>query len=134
TVMWNLPSLVEIGTDAELMLEFAARGEREALTVCSAITGARGGFWQVAFGLVDIYPASRPLTNELEHRVEQMGQVIAGPYSEHFKRCLEDVQSARNLPAASAAVRAWLDDFAARLQRAHEEQRRREADDRINRE
>ncbi|HKW55400.1 MAG TPA: hypothetical protein VJO12_17045 [Stellaceae bacterium] len=133
TVMWNLPSLVEMGTDAALLLEFAARGEREALTACSAITGARGGFWQVAFGLVDIYPASRPLTNELEHRVEQMGQVIAGPYSDHFKRCLEDVQSARNLPAASAAVRAWLDDFAARLQRAHEEQRRREADDRINR-
>jgi hypothetical protein len=62
-----------------------------------------------------------------------MGQVIRGPYSEHYAQCLDDVERARQLPEASANVRAWLDEFAARLRRAIEERRRQEADEQVNR-
>jgi hypothetical protein len=133
TISWHLPNLIDQVIDAPLLAEYAARGEREALIVCQAITGGRPGFWPLAFRLVNLYSASPILRRDLELRVEQMGQIILGPYSEHYGRCLAEVEEARRLPDLSGPVQAWLATFSARLSRAVEEQRRREADDRINR-
>jgi hypothetical protein len=132
TIMWYLPDLIDLEGDAALLGDYAARGEREALTVCQALTGGRSGFWPLAFRLVDRYPASVQLRRDLESRVEQMGQVIMGPYSEHYQRCRNDVEQALDIPDISDPVRAWLMDFSTRLARAAEEQRRREVDERVN--
>ena len=59
--------------------------------------------------------------------------MIAGPYSEHYQRCREDVEQALRLPGVTDPIHAWLTDFSARLARAVDEQHRREADERINR-
>jgi hypothetical protein len=133
TINWYLPNLIDLQADAALLGEYAARGEPEALTVCQALTGGRSGFWPLAFRLVNLYPASVQLRRDLELRVEQMGQMISGPYSEHFQRCREDVEEALLLPGVTDPIRTWLTDFSARLARAVDEQRRREADERINR-
>jgi len=133
SVQFHLPNLIDLEADAPLLLDYARRGEDEAIDVCHAITGGDLRFWPLAFQLVELYPQSRHLTAELEARVEQLGQMIRGPYSEHFRRCLDDVAQTRQQPGASANVRAWLDDFASRLERAWQEQRRREADERVNR-
>src|SRR4029077_19716108 len=133
TVQWHLPNLVDLVRDAALLGDYAIRGEEEAFTVCEAITGGRPGFWPIAFRLVDLYPANQDLRRCLQRRVMQMGQIITGPSSEHDRRCLEDVRLARQLPNASAHVRAWLDEFASRLDQAYQEERRREADERVNR-
>jgi hypothetical protein len=133
TINWYLPNLIDLEADAALLGDYAARGEPEALTVCQALTGGRSRFWPLAFHLVDLYPASAQLRRDLELRVEQMGQMIGGPYSEHFQRCREDVEQALLLPGVTDPVRAWLTDFSARLARAVDEQRRRETDERINR-
>jgi hypothetical protein len=133
TIMWHLPNLIDLDPDAVLLGGYVARGEREALTVCQALTGGRRGFWPLAFRLVTLYPASVQLRRDLEPRVEQMGQMITGPYSEHYQRCREDVEQALLLPGVTDPIHAWLTDFSARLARAVDEQHRREADERINR-
>jgi hypothetical protein len=123
---------MDLEADAALLRDYAARGEREALTVCQALTGGRRGFWPLAFRFVDLYPASAQLRRDLELRVQQMGQVIRGPYSEHYQHCRDDVDEALRLPVISDVVRAWLTNFSRRLARAAEDERRREADERIN--
>jgi len=133
TINWYLPYLIDVEADAALLGDYAARGEDEALTVCQALTGGRSGFWPLAFRLVNLYPVSVQLRSDLELRVEQMGQMISGPYSEHFQRCRDDVEQALRLPGVTDPIRTWLTDFSARLARAVDEQRRREADERINR-
>jgi len=133
TILWHLPNLIDLEADSVLLGYYAARGEHEALTVCQAITGGRTGFWPLAFRLVNLYPANAQLRRDLEARVEQMGQVIRGPWSEHYQRCRNDVEQALRLREITDTVRAWLIDFSARLARAVDEQRRREADERINR-
>jgi hypothetical protein len=132
TILWHLPNLMDLEADAALLRDYAARGEREALTVCQALTGGRRGFWPLAFRFVDLYPASAQLRRDLELRVQQMGQVIRGPYSEHYQHCRDDVDEALRLPVISDVVRAWLTNFSRRLARAAEDERRREADERIN--
>ena len=57
----------------------------------------RRSIWPLAFRLVNLYPASVQLRRDLELRVEQMGQTISGPYSQHFQRCREDVEQALHL-------------------------------------
>jgi hypothetical protein len=109
SVMWQLPDVIDLATDTPMLIEFAARGQREALTVCQAITGGRDGFWPVALGLIDLYATNRAVCGELEQRVRQMGQMIAGPFSEHSDRCRDDVEQAGRLPRLSMRVRAWLD-------------------------
>jgi hypothetical protein len=123
-----LPDLIDLEADATLFGDYAARGEPEALAVCQALTGGRSGF-----RLVNLYPANVQLWRDLELRVEQMGQVISGPYSEHLQRCRDEVEQAVLLPGVTDPVQSWLTDFSARLARAVDEQRRREADERINR-
>jgi len=133
SVMWQLPNVIDLATDTPMLIEFAARGEREALTACQAITGGRDGFWPVALGLIDLYATNQAVCGELEQRVRQMGQMIAGPFSEHSDRCRDDVEQARRLPGLSMRVRAWLDDLAGRLREEVEGQRRQEAENRVNR-
>jgi hypothetical protein len=133
TILWHLPDLMDLEADGVLLGDYAARGEPEALTVCQALTGGRQGFWSLTFRLVNLYPVSVQLRRDLELRVEQMGQLIGGPYSEHFQRCRDDVEQALRLLDLNDPAYAWLTDFSARLARAVEEQRRREADERINR-
>jgi hypothetical protein len=133
TINWHLPYLIDLESDAALLSDYAARGEPEALTVCQALTGGRNGFWPLVFRLVNLYPASAQLRRDLELRVEQMGQLISGAYSEHFQRCRDDVEQALLLPGVTEPIRMWLTDFSGRLGRALDEQRRREADERINR-
>jgi hypothetical protein len=133
TVLWHLPNLVNLQTDGPFLLEYAARGEREALSVCAAITGGREGFWNLAFGLIDRYPNGGSIRAELEQRIQRMGQVVRGPWSDHHRQCLADIEQARALPGVSARAIAWLDDYARRMQQGLEEQLRREADERVNR-
>ena len=118
--------------DADFLVEYAAGGESEALIACEAVTGGRSGFWPIACRLIELYPASTDLKAVLEQRVMQSGQVVRGPYSDHYRGCLADVEQARRLPEASPAVVAWLEDFAIRLQQGLECQLRREADERVN--
>jgi hypothetical protein len=95
--------------------------------------GGRQGFWPLAFRLVNLYPTNMELRRDLELRVHQVGQLIHGPYSEHLQHCRHDVEQALRLPDVNHVVRTWLTDFSMRLARAVEDQRRREADERINR-
>jgi hypothetical protein len=134
TIEWYLPDLIDLEADDALLADYAARGEQEALAVCKALTGGRSGFWPLAFQLLNQYPASVELRRQLELRVEQIGQMIRGPYSEHYQQCRDEVEAALRLPGAAGPIRAWLTDFSGRLARATEEQRRLEADERINRE
>ena len=124
TILWHLPDLIDLEADGIVLRDYAARGELEALTVCQALTGGRKGFWPLAFRLVNLYPASAQLRSDLELRVEQLGQMIAGMYSEHFQRCHDDVEQALRLPEVTDTIRAWLSDFSARLARAVDDQRR----------
>jgi hypothetical protein len=133
TIPWWLPGLVDIATDADFLLTYAGRGESEALTVCEAITWGRHGFWPIVFGLIERHPSSQRLRSELELRIMQSGQVRQGPLSELHRQWLADVEGARQLPEATPAVRAWLDDFSRRLRLGLDEQLRREADERVNR-
>jgi hypothetical protein len=133
TIQWWLPGLVDIATDTDFLLTYAARGESEALTVCEATTGGRHGFWPIVFGLIERHPSSQRLKSALELRIMAMGEAVRGPPSESYRRHLADVEGARQLTEATPAVRAWLDDFAGRLGLGLEEQLRREADERINR-
>jgi hypothetical protein len=133
TINWYLPDLIDLEADAALLGDYAARGDPEALAVCQALTGGRRGFWPLAFRLVNSYPASVQLRRDLELRVEQIGQTVSGAYSEHFQRCRDEVERALLSPGLTDPVRTWLTDFSARLARAVDEQRRREADERINR-
>jgi hypothetical protein len=133
TILWHLPNLIDLERDGPLLGDYAARGESEALTVSQALTGGRPGFWPLAFRLVNLYPASTQLRQQLELRAEQIGQLIHGEYSEHYGRCRDDVEQALHLPDANDLIRTWLTDFSTRLSRAVAEERRREADERINR-
>lgn len=108
TINWYSPDLIDLEADAALLGDYAARGEHEALTVCQALTGGRSGFWPLAFRLVNLYPASLQLRRDLELRVEQMRQMISGPYSEHFQRCRDDVEQALLLPGVTDPIRTWL--------------------------
>lgn len=132
-IMWHLPNLIDLEADAELLGAYVEQGESQALAVVQALIGGRPGFWPLAFRLIGSHPESIDLRHDLESRVEQMGQMIRGPYSEHYQRCLTDVEEALRLPGATETARHWLIDFADRLRRAVDEQRRREADERINR-
>jgi hypothetical protein len=111
TVMWYLPNLMDLQADRDLLSQYAARGEQEALTIVQSITGGRPGFWPLAFELVNLYPENQRVRRELELRVEQMGQIVSGRYSEHYERCREDVEQALRLPEATEPVRTWLVDF-----------------------
>jgi hypothetical protein len=132
TIVWHLPNLMDLQADRALLEQYASRGEAEALTVARTITGGLPGFWPLALGLVDAYPENTHIRDELELRVEQMGQMVRGPYSEHVQHCRQDVEEALRLPEVTGPVRYWLTDFAQRLARDADEQRRRESDDRIN--
>jgi hypothetical protein len=70
TILWYLPNLIDLKADAAFLGEYPARGEKEALTLCQALTGGRNGFWPLAFRLVDLYPGSSQLQRDLELRVE----------------------------------------------------------------
>jgi hypothetical protein len=98
TITWHLPYLMDLQADRSLLSQYAARGEPEALTIVQAITGGRAGFWPLAFQLVDLHQENERIRHELELRVEQMGQLVTGPYSEHYERCREDVEQALRLP------------------------------------
>jgi hypothetical protein len=91
------------------------------------------GFWPIVFGLIERHPSSQRPRSELELRIMQSGQVRQGPLSELHRQWLADVEGARQLPEATPAVRAWLDDFSRRLRLGLDEQLRREADERVNR-
>jgi hypothetical protein len=124
-INWYLPNLIDLEADAALLGDYAARGE--------PLTGGQSGFWPLAFRFVSLYPASLQLRRDLELRVEQMGQTINGPYSDHLLRCRDDVEQALLLPGVTDSIRTWLTDLFARLARAVDQQSRREADERINR-
>ena len=108
SVMWRLPSVIDLVTDIPVLVDYSARGEREAGVVCQAITGGRDGFWPIALRLVDLYAKSPAVLGELEQRIRQMGQMIAGPISEHSDRCRDDVEQARRLPGLSMRGRSRL--------------------------
>jgi hypothetical protein len=129
---WFLPSLMDLQGDRDVLSEYASRGEAEALTIVTAITGGRPGFWPLAFELVNAHPENTPIRRDLELRVQQMGQVVTGPTSEHLELCRKDVEQALHLPEVPQPARSWLTDFEQRLARAVNEQRRQESDDRIN--
>ena len=65
--------------------------------MCRAIVGGRPAFWPIAFRLVELYPDGR-VESELTLRIDQMGQVISGPYSEHYRRCVDEIEAAMTLP------------------------------------
>ena len=129
---YHLPKLIDMRTDATALLEYAARSEEHGLTVCRATVGGNEAFWPIAFCLVELYPRSR-VAGELMSRIEQIGQVISGPYSGHFRRCVEEIEIAMKQPGIPPSAMAWLDDVAGRFRKALQEQLRREADELVDR-
>jgi hypothetical protein len=73
------------------------------------------------------------IEDELTRRIEKSGQVIAGPLSEHLRRCLAEIEAAMRLPAIPSQAGAWLARIAGNFRDALEAQLRREANDRVNR-
>lgn len=132
SVIFHLPNLIDMTADAAALLNYASRSEDHGITVCRAIVGGQPAFWPLAFRLVELYPHSR-VEGELTLRIEQMGQVISGPYSDHYRRCIEEIEAAMKRPHIPARALSWLDRVAVRFRTALQDQLRREADERVDR-
>jgi hypothetical protein len=134
SAIFHLQNLVDMAADAPTLLDYAAQSEERARTVCMAIVGGEDAFafWPIAFRLVELYPGGR-VEPDLTFRVERMGQIISGPYSEHYRRCIAEIEAAMQRPNIQAQAARWLDGLVGRFRMALQEQLRREADDRVDR-
>jgi hypothetical protein len=130
--IFHLANLVDMEADAPTLLDYAAQSEERARTVCMAIVGGEDAFWPIAFRLVELYPGGQ-VEQDLTFRVERMGQIISGPYSEHYRRRIVEIEAAMQRPNIPAQAARWLDGLAGRFRVALQEQLRREADDRVDR-
>lgn len=132
TFEWHIPKLIDLHRDEATLRQYSQKSEEHASAVVAALIGGEVGFWPIAFHIVELYPHSESLRKALEQRILQMGEWISGAQSDHYARCLADIDIGLAVPGISETAKAWLEDFAKRLQTAATEERRREADEEIN--
>ena len=118
--------------DRGVLLEFAARGEKEASIVADTLARRPTGFWQLAFALVERYPNSQRVLGSLSWGLRGLGEVIAGPMSSHLERCRQEVIRALAEENPPPLARPWLEERIGALYREIEAERRREADEQAN--
>lgn len=124
--------VIDPEADRSVLLEFAARGEREASIVADTLARRPTGFWQLAFALVERYPHSQSVLSKLNWGLRGLGEVIAGPMSSHLEGCRVEVERALTEEAPPPLARSWLEERVQALDREIEAERRREADEQIN--
>jgi hypothetical protein len=124
--------VIDAEADRGVLLEFAARGEKEASIVADTLAGRPTGFWQLAFVLAERYPHSQSVLSKLNWGLRGLGEVIAGPMSSHLEGCRVEVERALAEEAPPPLARSWLEERVRALDREIDAERRREADEQIN--
>ena len=126
-----LGEIIDPEADREVLLEFAARGGKEASIVAGTLARRPAGFWALAFALVERYPRNQSVLSKLNWGLRGLGNVIVGPMSSHLERCRAEVERVLAEEAPPLA-RSWLEESMRALDRDIETERRHEADERVN--
>jgi len=82
--------------------------------------------------IIEKYPDSRKIQHALANGVEQMGQVISGPWSVHLENCRKDVERVLIDHSTPAAARLWLVELEAILRDRAERHLVEEIDGEVN--
>jgi hypothetical protein len=107
-ITWNFREVVDQEKDADLLIKLAIENERQAEVIAESISTARGGFWPIAFKIIEKYPNSEKIRCALTGGIEQAGEVHTGPYSEHLARRKQEAERSLGDPNTPAAARYWL--------------------------
>src|ERR1039457_7642084 len=116
--MLGARAFVDPVVDRDLILSFAEKGEKEAFAVARMASAINPGFWDLAFAILDRYPASERVRSALSAGAQRMGDVGFGYSGPGI--ALAEIDRKLQVQLTPPA-RAWLEDLAEGL-RAHVKQ------------
>ena len=119
--------------DHDTLLEFAGRGEDEASVVADTLARRPAGYWQLAFALVELYPDSQSVLSRLAWGLRGLGEMVSGPMSSHLEGCRAEARRALTEEAPPPLAGSWLEERIRGLDVEIEAEKRREADESIDR-
>ncbi|MBI1745383.1 MAG: hypothetical protein HYR55_02205 [Acidobacteria bacterium] len=116
SLFFDLKGLLDQESDGNLLLDFARKGEESARAVANGLTGAKPGFWPLAFKLVEMYPNDEILRRRLTAGIEQEETIIEGPMSRFYEGRKREIERVLQDPATPPRARDWLREVMNRLE------------------
>jgi hypothetical protein len=117
-------------TDRALLLQFAATGEKQALVIAGILSASNSGFWDLAFEILERFPASEEIREVLSRGAQRMGEVSVGFSGPGI--ALSEIES-KLQGQLTPTARAWLEDLAVRLRQHVRQLEAFQLEQRINR-
>jgi hypothetical protein len=131
-ITWDLRESLDQVQDGDILSALARESERQAELVTEALTTAKPGFWPIALKIAEQYPRNKRSLGHLEAGIEQMGNMIQGPWSAHLERCRAEVREVLAGKRVSPRVTSWLRGVEASLAKRAQSQLMAEAAEDVN--
>jgi hypothetical protein len=130
-INWNVPEILDLVRDREVLLPFARQNQANAEFVSSWLA-SKEGFWPIAVDLLALHPGNAVIRRNVSAATEHMNRVVAGPSSGNYARWAEEVEAVVADASTPNAVRPFLRDLALGLRRRSQEEYRAELDEQAN--
>lgn len=130
-VTWNLPEILNLVRDREVLLRFARKCESNAEFVSSWLA-SKEGFWPLAVQLLALHPDNQIIRRNVGAALEHMNRVVAGLSSQNYANWAREIETIAADDATPNSVRPFLQELTFRFRRHSEEERRAEQDEEVN--
>jgi len=119
--------------DGDFLVEFARRGEHEAVFVADGISSNKPGFWWIATRIAAIYPGNRTVESHLATAASGGTiHVVSGSYADFIDNCREEVLRVLSSEDTPQEARAWLERLAASFEERAKKTRTDEEDQEVD--
>lgn len=105
---FRMKELIDQIQEKNILLDLAKEDIELARIIASWMTSASNDFWHLAFGLLRLYPDDDEIHSHLLSGIKQMGEVIYGPASEHFKKQKQEVERILQESNTPSSSKVWL--------------------------
>jgi hypothetical protein len=112
---FRMKELLDQFKDNNILLELAQENVELGRIIASWITTASNNFWNLAFGLHQLYSDDEAIHSQLLSGIKQMGGVIYGPVSEHYKKQKQEVERILQESTTPSSFKVWLQEVIDRL-------------------
>lgn len=108
TVTWNLKEVLNQVRDRDLIIEFSLADEKWAEILSECISSKKPDFWKISIPMLEHYLSNERISTNIQHGLEQMGEVIMGGFHNHYIKVLGMINEILETPTIPAKVRLWL--------------------------
>lgn len=112
---FRMKELIDQIQEKNILIDLAKEDIKLARIIASWMTSASNNFWHLAIGLHELYPDDAEIHSHLLSGIKQMGDVISGPMSEHFKKQKQEVERILQESATPSNFKIWLREVIDRL-------------------